>query len=129
MTTTEKHTCVQRVYGTSRSSWSFKGHACGKGAKFHEPPSRDAEPVWFCGTHAPSQIKVREDKKLAIWRGERERRDRSTNRMQSIAALLTERFGTEVQAVSHYERGEYRGMDLVVTAHKIPREWLDKISS
>jgi hypothetical protein len=99
-TPTPTHTCEKRVIPTAggwRANFNSNGHACGKKAKFNEAARTfrgvdEGEPMWFCGTHAPSQIKAREDKKNEIARNERNRQVSAYDSMKSkadqVSALL-----------------------------------------
>jgi hypothetical protein len=56
-----EHTCEADVWERG----SFHSHTCGKAAVFHELSGWSSEkaPKWFCKMHAPSQKKLREDKR------------------------------------------------------------------
>ena len=63
----EKHTCEKIV-----PNWPARSLPCNKTAKHYEADS-NGNMKWFCGTHAPSRIKAREEKRERK-RGEEDRK-------------------------------------------------------
>jgi hypothetical protein len=92
------------------------------------PAKFEEDGQWYCGTHAPSKVQARKvarrEAEQAEWKRESEVRDNMRERSVAIAALLTERFGVEVISTPRYYSGRFSGNDLIVQAHKIPRDWL-----
>jgi len=63
----EKHICNTIINQSSRDIISrminrAKDEICGCNAKYNE------EGIWYCGRHAPSKVKEREDKSFAAWK-------------------------------------------------------------
>jgi hypothetical protein len=99
--TNDTHKCTAQVPDGGRS---FRTHSCGKGARFHEDVRaywekrrEGSEPrmEWRCGTHAPSQIEARNEKKRAEQMAAAQRRDLAQRAMTARKDLVIQALGLE----------------------------------
>ena len=78
MTTQEKHTCEEPI--SRDNGWSTYTH--GVTARYHE------EGKWYCGTHAPSVRKAKDDARHAAWKAKWAARTASWERVAAEHRVL-----------------------------------------
>lgn len=75
---------------TCEGGGDFRSPVCGRTARYHEstahwPDGTPRSEAWFCGTHAPSRIKARQEKRDTLHDAERqERRQKMAQEIYTI---------------------------------------------
>ena len=103
----KKHTCEKRIF--PRDSWSSSGHLCGRTATLEH------EKRWYCKTHHPPTVTVKQETRYRAYSDALDRRDAIEQQMRDDHARM-----------EALEQGGWPALSAII--NRSPDEWTIRAS-